>query len=385
MLDTLFKRTATGAIQVWEIETEAQRGRYRFISGKLGGKMVASEWTQAKPKNTGRANATTAEEQAMLEVKAHWEKKRRDGYSLTIEGAAGSERFQCMLADTYVDFTNPKKSRKPAVLRALAANKAVYSQPKLDGVRMIASKDSMLSRKGRPIVAVPHIFEALIEVFEACPDIRFDGELYAHSLCGDFNEILSMVRKENLTSEEIDACRAVVQYHIYDIWTPDDHDFSDRKVMLEHIFGGSMQQYECLQLVPSKRVFTEAGIEAAYVEYLEQGYEGQVLRIDGPYEQKRSALLIKRKEHEDKEFKVLSIEEGEGNRTGQAGCVWVQLEDDARCKAGIKGPQRLRVDLLRNAPNYVGGDVTVRFNGRTPDKMLRFPRAIAWYPDGRDL
>src|SRR3954471_20532249 len=98
MLATLYKRTATGAVQVWNIELEEGTGRYRMISGKLGGKMVTSVWTTPKPKNAGRANATTQLEQGQLEVRAAWEKKQRDGYALTPDAAHSSEAFQCMLA-----------------------------------------------------------------------------------------------------------------------------------------------------------------------------------------------------------------------------------------------------------------------------------------------
>mgnify|MGYP001453946926 CR=1 FL=1 len=52
------------------------------------------------------------------------------------------------------------------------------------------------------------------------------------------------------------------------------------------------------------------------VKHLEQGYEGQMVRKDAPYENKRSATLLKRKEFTDAEYKVLDIEEGDGNRTG---------------------------------------------------------------------
>jgi DNA ligase-1 len=386
MLGTLYKRTATGTIQVWEIETEIHRGAYRMISGKLGGKMVASEWTVAKPKNTGRANATTAAEQCMLEAKAAWEKKQRDGYSLTADAAHGSEAFQCMLAQTYVDANDPKKSRKPRVLLA-ASWGDVYSQPKLDGVRLIASPGSMVSRKNREIVAVPHVAEALGELFERHPGLILDGELYNHELKDDFDALVSLVRKTKPTAEDFAAAESM-QYWVYDCaGDMAGEEYDKRFAKIVEVITELDSPH--VRFVQASAVRTEQGIDELYAEYLEQGFEGQMLRINAPYENKRSDKLIKRKEYEDKEFLVVNIWEGEGNRSGQAGFVEVVevLGDGTELlfKAGIKAPKERRIELLGKVATYWGGEVTIRFNGRTPKGVPRFPRAIAWYPGGRTV
>lgn len=48
----LYKRTSTGATQVWWQEIE--NDKYRTHSGQDGGAIVVSEWTTAKPKNEGK-------------------------------------------------------------------------------------------------------------------------------------------------------------------------------------------------------------------------------------------------------------------------------------------------------------------------------------------
>jgi DNA ligase-1 len=386
MLDRLFKRTATGAIQTWEIETDIHRGRYRTISGQLEGKQTASEWTQCKAKNVGRANAVSVCDQAIREAQAAWEKKQRDGYSLTIADARDSQRFQCMLADQYVDATHPAKSRKPRVLAELAMGGVIYSQPKLDGVRLIASKDSMLSRKGRPIVAVPHIAEALVPIFEDHPGLVLDGELYNHELRDDFDTLVSIVRTEKPTPGDIEAARAM-QYWVYDCAGPAaSANYGERHALLESILLSGRWCLQGIEFVFASVVRSEAEIDSAYQQYLAANYEGQMLRFDVPYENKRSSKLIKRKEFQDKEFLVESIEEGDGNRSGQAGFVCVRERGtNKKFKAGIKAAKPVRLELLQNAYKYVGGEVTVRYNGRTPSGVPRFPRAIAWYPEGRDV
>ncbi|MCK4501332.1 hypothetical protein KAU11_12600, partial [Candidatus Babeliales bacterium] len=57
-----------------------------------------------------------------------------------------------------------------------AKYKYVYSQPKLDGVRCIASKDGLHTRGGKSIVTCLHIEEQLQPFFEKFPDEILDGE-----------------------------------------------------------------------------------------------------------------------------------------------------------------------------------------------------------------
>ena len=72
-LSTLYKKTTTGATQLWDIEVF--RNKFRTISGQLGGKKITNKWTQCQGKNVGKANATTSEEQALKEALAKHQKK----------------------------------------------------------------------------------------------------------------------------------------------------------------------------------------------------------------------------------------------------------------------------------------------------------------------
>ena len=74
----LYKRNVNGSTQVWWQEQDG--GRYRTHSGQLDGKITVSEWTQATPKNVGRANETSSEEQAQVEIEAAYVLKRKKGY-----------------------------------------------------------------------------------------------------------------------------------------------------------------------------------------------------------------------------------------------------------------------------------------------------------------
>jgi DNA ligase-1 len=120
--------------------------------------------------------------------------------------------------------------------------------------------------------------------------------------------------------------------------------------------------------------------------YLEQGYEGQMLRVsDSLYEGKRSKNLIKHKEFEDDEFEIVSIEEGKGNWAGAAKRVEIRLKDGTTQFSGVRGSFDMLKDLLYNANDYIGTDVTVRYQNKTEDGKLRFPVIVAFWKGKRDI
>ena len=78
MSATLFKPAKTGATQQWSIEVQGDS--FICTYGQLDGKMQ-TQVTKCEPKNIGRANETTPEQQAQLEAEALIAKKLKSGYS----------------------------------------------------------------------------------------------------------------------------------------------------------------------------------------------------------------------------------------------------------------------------------------------------------------
>ena len=95
-------------------------------------------------------------------------------------------------------------------------DKPVYMQPKLDGVRCLIFKDGAYSRTGKEFMNVDHIKNDLAHMFEACPWIVLDCELYNHDLRDNFEKIISLVRKQKPTDEDKSEARRLIQYHVYD-------------------------------------------------------------------------------------------------------------------------------------------------------------------------
>jgi DNA ligase-1 len=371
----LYKRTAGGKVQTWWIERDEEK--YRMCSGQLDGKITRSSWTTAEPKNEGRANETTAVQQAAAEVESAYEKKKKQGYSDQLE-EAGERKFHCMLAQDY-------KDRKASVAEAFEKKLAVASQPKLDGVRCIARATGLLSRKNTPIMC-PHIERALAPIFATFPNAVIDGELYNHQLVTEdrsgFEKLVGLVRKSKLSVDQATELAEKVEYHVYDIVLP--CDYIDRAPVLQDLIDTDVNK-PFIILTPTLWVETQRELDMAYDRYLEEQYEGQMVRLPGTYDQKRSPLLLKRKEGIDEEFVLLDLLPGKGNAAGMAARAVIRLEDGRQNEAGIKAGRDAKIELLKNKSNYIGGQVTVRYQNRTGDGKLRFPRVIKFHPGGRAL
>ena len=78
---TLYKLGKGGAICTWECYT-GENGQWFVSAGQIDGKKKLTTKT-SKPKNTGKSNATTAEEQAEKDAKNKWAKQLRRKYFLT--------------------------------------------------------------------------------------------------------------------------------------------------------------------------------------------------------------------------------------------------------------------------------------------------------------
>ena len=95
-LPTLYKRDTTGKIREWTIQYKD--AATRTVAGILDGNLVESGWKEATAKNEGRANATTAYEQAEKEAKADWDKKVGKEYFEDINKIDTYDKFKPQLA-----------------------------------------------------------------------------------------------------------------------------------------------------------------------------------------------------------------------------------------------------------------------------------------------
>ena len=367
-LSTLYKRDTTGKIREWTIQYTrdgVMPAGYRTVAGVQGGKMVTSEWKLTEGKNIGKVNETTDGEQAWKEAVAKWEKKEDKEYFEDVNNIDSDQPFKPMLAHDYTK--RPQDSG--------------YSQPKLDGIRCIATKDGLFTRAGKRITSCTHIEDQLYKIFKNDKrNIILDGELYNHSLKSDFNKITSLVRKINPTEEELLECQEKVEYHIYDMFDPThDFPFINRWMWIkDEMMKEWLDTDEALniRIVQTKFCDSQDELDKMYARYTEEGYEGQMVRNNTPYENKRSKNLLKRKEFITDEFKVVEVKEGQGNWTGYAKHFELELGDGRTFGSGVRGNQETLKTLLEQEvkPTWV----TCRYFELTPDGIPRFPVVIDW-------
>lgn len=354
---TLYSRTNTGAIQTWAVEVVDDS--YRTMHGQLNGKLQTTEWTKCIITNESRANQRTPQEQAAFEAQAMWKKKIETGYHLDLDKIDTQQYVEPMLAKKWED-------RKDKVKFPL------FCQPKLDGMRAIITKDGAKSRNGKPWMTIPHILEALKPVFDRYPQLILDGELYNHEYKDDFNKMSSLIKKVKPTEKDLEESRAKVQFWWYDT-ASSEHTFSQRSNWIK---GLKMKFNLDKPIVPVYTYFCETieELDRHYETYLSNGFEGQMVRENTPYEFKRSSGLLKRKEFQDSEYTILDIVEGLGNKSSMAGAMVFENELGHTFNSNIKGDRAYLKELWDNKHEYIGKEATVRYFNLTPDKRLpRFP------------
>jgi DNA ligase 1 len=255
--------------------------------------------------------------------------------------------------------------------------KKVYMQPKLDGVRCLIQSNEKgevyaYSRTGKPWLNIEHILEDLEYFFEIHPDVILDGELYNHDLRDDFEKIISLVRKQKPTDQQRLEASKLVQFHCYDyVETIMNEPYSYRKDQL----CTSDMYSNCVKFVPTIKVISDRDAKSTHNVNLANGYEGSILRLDQPYQCKRSYNLQKFKDFHDTEATIIGYEAGKGKRTGTIGKFL--MEDDAGTKFGCppgKGYTYADMtNMLENVHDYIGKKATFTYFERTKAGNYRHP------------
>ena len=251
----------------------------------------------------------------------------------------------------------------------------VFMQPKLDGVRCVISKDGAYSRTGKEWLNIHHITANLEPFFEKYPDVVLDGELYNHELKDDFEKIISLVRKTKPKEGDRVESAGYVQFHCYD-YIPGpalrQAKFSSRIVWLE----AELPVSYCVKFVSTYEVNKhEEALNLHTDGFLANGYEGSILRLDRPYECKRSYNLQKFKDFHDTEATIVGYEAGKGKFTGLIGKFIMQDDDGIEfgCPIGKGYNFDDRRNILNNVHDYIGKRATFTYFERTKANSYRHP------------
>lgn len=344
----IYKKDSKNKIRILDISVDG----FTLISksGLIDGALVTNK-TICKSKNIGKANETTAEEQAIKEMEALIEIKIKDGYFRTQKEAEDSDLFFPMLAYPYEKYKDTFK-----------AGDHIMVQPKLDGFRCnILLKDSKIilkSREGR-IFELPHISEVLTPFFDKNPNIILDGELYEHGL--SFQEVSKKIKN----GEKI-------AYHVYDFYDLDYPERIGRDVAT--LFTGlsvSEDFINYIYVINSITISVEK-IHAWFLNFIQLEYEGMIIRrLNTPYKVNgRSKDLLKYKVFKDIQLHVLDVVPSpKKTEWGQ----FVFELDGKLFSAGMKFNHEFRKEVLLNKQNYIGLLAEIRYFELSDDGIPRFP------------
>lgn len=245
----------------------------------------------------------------------------------------------------------------------------VYVQPKLDGYRAIANTDGkyeLKSRNGKVYENFPTIVEAL-RLLGYNEDIP-DGEI----MSDDFQSM-----QKSAFASKRGTTVGDVKYFIFDVIQNNefsrkicDRNFSLRLKELEKY----KDRHPLIKVVETIMCNTWEEVYDAHARFIEQGFEGTMVRLNKPYEFKRTDNLMKIKDMLSQDCTIKQVIEGKGKYAGVMGAIKVLQEDgQTLCEVGTGFSDEARAEFWKNKKSIIGSIVEIKFQELTPDGVMRFP------------
>ena len=252
--------------------------------------------------------------------------------------------------------------------------KPVFIQPKLDGVRCLIQYDkkqgvTAWSRTGKQWKNIMHITKSLEKWFQSNQTTVLDGELYNHDLRDDFEQIISIVRRQNPDDIDMLESQDMVQFHCYDIIHPDNSTFEER----DRFIRCCVPETNYVKHVPTNLVFRADDSKVYHRRNLDNGYEGSILRTNDVYKCGRSWNLRKFKDFQDDEALILDWVEGLGKRAGTIGKFMVQDVDGNVFGMPVMDKFKYLQDNFEEMKTWVGKFATFTYFERTKAGSYRHP------------
>lgn len=232
---------------------------------------------------------------------------------------------------------------------------------KYDGIRAWWDGQHLRTRGGKQLAA-PDWFT------HGWPRVPLDGELWAGR--GAFARVQSTVLRQQ---PDDDAWRRI-RYMAFDM---PEHggNFDARLQALRASLGKSPS--DTLQLAEQRRVASEKELKKLLARTTKAGGEGLVLHHgSAPYQAGRSANLLKLKNHDDAEARVVAHIKGKGRNAKRLGALLVETPEGKRFRLGTGF-----TNAQRRNPPPVGTWVTYRYRGRHASGLPRFASFLRTVPD----
>jgi ATP-dependent DNA ligase len=376
--------------------------------GQKDGKKQTTVRDYTEGKNIGKKNETTPLEQCIAETKRKWlDKKEKESYQETMPTTTTTTTTTTATTpsdavdpsdplSTTAQIAAPSAGKKyfpmlaqkfepePSATKKHPITFPCYVQPKLDGLRCIVYRDPTngeirrQSRTGTYFDTMSHIADSLAPFFQKFPHAILDGELYTSDI--PFEELAGLIKKKKLSEHDFNRLSAI-KYHIYDIVDEKSayqKRYTDIKKMFAQVAASTasspheLPPYICL--VETIEAKTVAEFKAEFSRFIEEGYEGIMLRNkDGMYRcNYRSHDLQKYKEFEEDEFRIIGYTQGDGRDKGTV--IWIcETKDGKDFTVRPRGTMESRRKLFQTGEKYVGKMLTVIYQELTEEGKPRFP------------
>jgi len=364
----LYATASTGKTKQWRIWVDIDSNKSAIIHtehGYIDGKLQHKIKLVKTGKNLGKANETTPFEQAVSEAQSTYNKKIDKKYITEIPTENNVPDFLLpMLAKAF------KKYMHKIIWPAMC-------QRKLNGVRCLAQKISMqkinfTSRKGKSYnETLKHLEGPLLKIMNLGE--IFDGEIYLHGWT--FQQILRRVKKVRPDTNKL-------EFWVYDIADKNIPN-GTRSVLYENAIPKDSQ----IKALYCDEVWSEKDVYTCHDAYVKEGYEGAIIRnINALYKfDHRSMDLQKFKKFEDKEFKIIGFKAephqelfSDGSYSDRNAIVFIcQTELGKQFAVRSRGSIEQRFKWYENGNQFIGLDLTVRFQERSEDEIPIFPVGIA--------
>lgn len=296
----------------------------------------------SKGKNLGRANATNVFCQALRDALGlHNKQLKKVVGEAPAEGGA-AVRYPPMLAQ----LLNEQK-------RSIDFTKPVFVQRKYNGVRTVTTLDKaegdieFVIMYGRRKLLYPgfhyiknELHPVLRYYWEEGRQLYLDGEIYKHGL--PLQDISGYARRED-KPEDIK-----LDYMIYDCFVANEPHltFSQRKAILDEIF----ENFDHFTYSKKAETFVVHKMDEAkdlYSKFLDEEFEGAMIRIDEPYRysynEYHSKILLKMKPTFDAEFTCIGWTTGEKGKAAEALMIICQTDEgkEFNCTPAMEIPDRI--------------------------------------------
>ncbi len=222
---------------------------------------------------------------------------------------------------------------------------------KLDGIRGYWNGKTLLTRNGNTLHS-PTWFT------QGWPKRAIDGELWLGR--DKFQQTSSCVLAKSKND-----CWKKVKFMMFDL-PKHSGTFSQRVQAMKKLMHASQSQY--LEMIRQEKLPNEKALYKSLSQVVSQKGEGLMLHYqDAYYQQGRSNHLMKLKQFQDAEAKVIKHLQGQGKYRQMLGSLLVETEQGLQFKIGSGFS-----DKERKNPPAIGSTITYKYFGTTQKGIPRF-------------